>query len=1063
MANITQKEWLDFLHLLHNKLRNSEGMKLTGMTALTEINNFMLFRFLDDSEKFGLIIPDNMKFKHLYLGHATDEKIAEDKNNRVPGNRHCAELCRKIYRLDDENKCLLQLYFENNVLSKYIESTVNRISVYINRTDSCVTIQDIMNTIYKKFKDTTFDTNFFDMFGSAYEEFKTNACSNSGKHTGQHFTNVFIKKIIINEIKPKHNEIFYEPCAGSGGFVHTADHYVFQHEGINKSKIFKQNVYANECNPEIFRPLIMNMLFHNIPVNKIRERDSLSDGNIVEMLNKVNVIATNYPFGMNNTLKNLSVFEEKYWLQLKSGKNYVKNSSAQFIIHIYNSLVNGGRTGFVSDRGILNNGVDKATSWESKLRKFLFENNNVYKIVYLPQGAFTYTNFQTCMIFMVKGRTTQEVKLYEAKFRNPKDKTSEIYVEDKPVKVFKIKDLRGNNYSVKLEVVVEEVKEGWVKLGEAIKFERGKPLTTDKMIDGEYKVIGGGFKFMEKTHNEYNCDENITIMSNDGAYAGFLNRFKEKIFITSHCNKMKIINEDIYEHDFIYYFLKITYQNKLITRNEDGFQIGQAQPSININKMYTNILVPALSLVHQQEIIEFLDKQFETHNIELLSQYTKNIDLFKLLIHKKYDECADALYIIYRKIEADDLYNKYNLDKKAIFNININSLGIIKYKLEDIVTITKGTFNTKDIDGKGEYPYYNSGFNNPCNVHSQYSCDFEECIIFIKDGGDKNNPFNENSGMCKPFYVRGKIAVMSHLLIFTNTNKNLYDLKYLYFYLEYNRKKLMKSAKYNSGLGHIGIDTIKNFEIPIPSLEDQKIIIAKIQKIKDEQSQFSDYVKELENNINLISVMIEKLNTSKKNNNKEEKENEEIERVMNVNDELKKEEQPIKSNFITIKKPNVTQNKNASNNNIKNYSDSEQDEFESDNEDLVTFNDSDEDFENIPLKESNNNKTIKKDEKITQTNKTKLSVKNQVQKNDKSLDSECIPNKKEKSLVQSKSEAQYNFKEGLDNIRTKVKQIQQTSIIINKSNKKLENKSTQTTIKNKPITQNNIKNVIVKK
>ncbi len=193
-----------------------------------------------------------------------------------------------------DEKCLIVQYYENEYLHKYLNSATAKVSAFINRHESAETIQDIINTVYKKFKDVEFNSEFFDMFGSAYEQFKTDACGNGGKHTAQHFTNVYIKKIVINELKPKHDEVFYEPCAGSGGFIHTADHFVIENEGLEEAMIFKKNIYANECNPEIFRPLLLNMLFHNIPVDNIKEQDSLSYANVMALKEKCDIITTNY-------------------------------------------------------------------------------------------------------------------------------------------------------------------------------------------------------------------------------------------------------------------------------------------------------------------------------------------------------------------------------------------------------------------------------------------------------------------------------------------------------------------------------------------------------------------------------------------------------------------------------------------------------------------------------------------------------------------------------------------------------------------------------------------------
>ncbi len=191
--------------------------------------------------------------------------------------------------------------------------------------------------------------------------------------------------------------------------------------------------------------------------------------------------------------------------------------------------------------------------------------------------------------------------------------------------------------------------------------------------------------------------------------------------------------------------------------------------------------------------------------------------------------------------------------------MNINLVDTKEYKLKDIVEITKGTFNTKDTDNSGKYPYYNSGFKNPSGSHSNFSCDHDECIIFVKDGGDKKNPLNEKCGMCKPFFVKGKVAVNNCNLIFKKLNKKEFILKYIYMYLEYNRKDLMKNVKYNSGLGHVSIETIKNHIVKIPSLDNQKKIIEEITKIELQQKSYENFSNILQNNIDQLNIIIKNI------------------------------------------------------------------------------------------------------------------------------------------------------------------------------------------------------------
>ena len=42
MTTIDTKSWLNFMWSLHNDVRQSRGLKLTGLGALNEINNYLL-------------------------------------------------------------------------------------------------------------------------------------------------------------------------------------------------------------------------------------------------------------------------------------------------------------------------------------------------------------------------------------------------------------------------------------------------------------------------------------------------------------------------------------------------------------------------------------------------------------------------------------------------------------------------------------------------------------------------------------------------------------------------------------------------------------------------------------------------------------------------------------------------------------------------------------------------------------------------------------------------------------------------------------------------------------
>lgn len=876
---INKEDWLGFLHQLHNKVRNSKGIKLTGIPALNEISNFLMFRFVEkyiDEEK----LPKFCKFSYLYDKYAADEKINADK--KVPDliDKNSYKLWNTVYNVKNDN-CVIKKLLSNDFFKKYLSSDVNRVSAYINRSAVCETVQEMFKMINSKFNNIELNYDFYDAFGAAYEQFKTDAVSNSGKRTGQHFTPVSIKQFIINELQPKPDDAFYEPCSGSGGFIHTAYSYIYKKYPKTHEK-FKQNIYANECNPEIIKPLMINMLLHNIPVDNIHEQDSLDPINCNDYEEKFDLIVTNPPFGMRTELKDL-----EYWTPLKIGKTIIKESTNQFLVHILKSLKKGGRAGVVIDRGILNNGTDKSTTWQSKFRKYFVDSSNIYKIVYLPTGIFDYTNFATAIIFFKKDGKTKKIAYYEGKFDDENKKTG-LIIDEKPLKIISYDEIVKNDYSLKIDTdnkSGEKFKVGWIKLDDIVEIKRGKFLKTEEMNGSKYQVIGGGFKPMNYYYDIANTEENEIIMSNDGAYAGYINKFNKKMFITSHCNKLQIKNEIIIK-DYVYYFLKFNQIIILEAEEKGGYQKRQGTPSINIPKMLREILIPSLSFSHQKEIIGFLDKQFEKYDINQLSNQIKDVPLFNLLINRQYDYFSDALYLIYRKLETESLYEKYESDKKAVFHWMLNGMKYEMKKLSELIEYTKtGTTLPEDerykiINNEYNIPYYGTG--SITGYTDKYLFD-GKYLLFSLDGSVGKINLIDGKFWCN-HHVRcmqfKKITCIEYIYNFMN-------------YLDYN-----DIIKCNS-IPNITWCDLQNLLIKIPSLTDQQKIVKSVEEIQLEQSKFKQYICLLQNTIN---IMYETVRNTTLNDNKKLDINNNIDINLLLSDNIKSQMVKTNNEFEEINK-----------------------------------------------------------------------------------------------------------------------------------------------------------------
>lgn len=145
-----------------------------------------------------------------------------------------------------------------------------------------------------------------------------------------------------------------------------------------------------------------------------------------------------------------------------------------------------------------------------------------------------------------------------------------------------------------------------VEFGNSEHFEvkKGESITKDKVTEGKIPVVAGGQQ-PAYYHNKSNRQGETITISGSGAYAGFVNYFKEPIF-ASDCSTVQIKGELI-SPKYTYLFLK-SYQSKIYR-----MQKGIAQPHV-YPKDIVKIKIPLPfsngkpSLAEQERIVKILEK-----------------------------------------------------------------------------------------------------------------------------------------------------------------------------------------------------------------------------------------------------------------------------------------------------------------------------------------------------------------------------------------------------------------------------------------------------------------------
>jgi type I restriction-modification system DNA methylase subunit len=886
------KDYLTFFHKLHCILRDGE-IGLTGLNALNEINNMVLILFMEQHvDKYEL--DESNKFSYVYNKYVIPY-ITE---------KHQTEKNKKLESIIDKYNGILKELHDNTNTKKYIFSDTNKISAFYSISNKGTDMD--VNTYFGAAKQLAelfmasraffygtsnkeskeemkisknqikevMESIDYDILGDAYEKFKEDEVGNQGKNTGQYFTPRPVVKFVVEDlVKPKHNELCYDSSCGTGGFFHYLNKFVHANSTEKAHAKFKSNMYGNDKTPEIIKPLYINLFLHDIPVDNITNRNSVSQTNCWEQFERFDCIVGNPPYGMSiksnpeDYVKEINKVKLNYWPKFMQAKKTetVKDSMGQFMIHSVNSLKVGGRFGLVIDRGILNNGTEN-NSWQKKLRQWLLTVCDFDTIILLPKGIFTHTQFDTAIIYGVKKisytqsesslpkPSTGKVKMYEANFVDEKNKKGIQVDLAKPTLELTIKQIVNKDWSLKYDDYVEKVDDSYEgvqykTLGEVCEFVRGKALTIDKMTGGNYPVIGGGVGLMDNFYSDCNTNENQIIMSNDGSYAGFLNRFNKKLFITSHCNKCVIKDKQINE-SYLFYFLK-TLQNKLIIKeDEGGFQKGQAQPSINIPKMYKEIKIPILPPDHQERIVKFIDEHIGQDYVildRLVSEF-KDIDLFKFLLYEDYDTFEVAIKMAQDLIDYDKLGKKrFNTRRKWCFSMVPSK----PMKLGELVNYDFGTRVTNTKDGiKTSYE------GNKYNVYGGGGATFQV---------DK---FNREKGtlIMSRFGVSPQCVRIVNETFFLNDSgmsltfiNNKVNKKYIENYLLEHQTQIYKYAE---GQGQKNMQTVKLFRelcIQVPSIQDQEKVVKMIDVINKEESDFSQGLRAIGENIKRMYQCVEQL------------------------------------------------------------------------------------------------------------------------------------------------------------------------------------------------------------
>ncbi|MBM4157310.1 MAG: restriction endonuclease subunit M/S [Ignavibacteria bacterium] len=647
---------------------------------------------------------------------------------------------------------------------------------------------------------------------------------------GQFRTPRHIIDFIVEIISPQKTDKVLDPACGTAGFLISAYKYIMRNNTAKNSKLsgslltlkerqnLKNNFVGYDISHDMVRLSRVNMFLHEFPEPKIHEYDTLTS--LEKWDDDYDCILANPPF---MTPKGGIRPHKRFSIQ-------ANRSEVLFVDYICEHLNPTGKAGIIVPEGII---FQSANAYKS-LRKMLVDGGYLFAVVSLPSGVFNpYAGVKTSVLLIDRTIAKHSDNILFVKVENDGydlgAQRREIEKNDLPVAVkilleyksgykdFQIKkyepmavlvpksklsesgeyNLSGERYKETNKIVSK-----WemVELGELCKIERGSSITKKNIKAGDIPVIAGG-QTAAYYHNEANrCGEVITV-SSSGAYAGFINYFKNPIF-ASDCSTIQPKDLNKLNCQYLYFILK--------SKQDDFYKLqqGGAQPHV-YPRDYKNFLIPLPPLEVQKEIVAELDG------------YQKIINSAKQIVEN---------YKPQIKIDP-------------------------KWKMERLGSVLKTSSGGTPLRNKKEY------FENG-NIHWVKSGEVSAGYIYNTEEKITELGLKESSAKLFPpntvliALYGATVGQVGILKIYASTNQAVCGIfpnsiiipEFLYHILKQETKTFINFSV-GGAQPNISQKIVQDFLLPLPPLEVQKEIVA---RLDDEQ-------KLIDANKKLISIYEQKI------------------------------------------------------------------------------------------------------------------------------------------------------------------------------------------------------------
>lgn len=360
--------------------------------------NWLLENNIKDSDYLELIIKKNLSIHYVITKNADFDYLYTRRNE--PGNAD--RVINALTDLSKKNKNSFTIS-SDNVFAETI-SCLTRCSIEDN-TDNLIRKllvlfnQEDLNFISKNNKDT------FRPIRSAYERLLKLLLPESQE--GGSYTPSEIAELIVELLDPKPNELIYDPCCGSGGFLMQCGSYIQNKYTDNHYALYGQDLHNSALSIAKINSCLNDE--HNL---YLEQGDTITRPKFIESNDNVmsfDVVLAQPPLLISEWGYN--EIQQDQFNRFDRGIPPKSRGEYAFILHMIASMKeHSGRMGIIVPHGVLFRGLSEET-----IRKQLIEENLLDAVIGLPERIFLGSNIATALLIFKKSKIDKNILFIDAK------------------------------------------------------------------------------------------------------------------------------------------------------------------------------------------------------------------------------------------------------------------------------------------------------------------------------------------------------------------------------------------------------------------------------------------------------------------------------------------------------------------------------------------------------------------------------------------------------------------------------------------------------------------------